>query len=795
MYFKVVVICFLAFASAKAGFLHHGQNIGNIGNIGNNGHPGGDVSNGGFGFQQQVPLTLNPGPIPQNNAAPNPHSGSVLQSSFAGQPASQSQTQASYNGPAATSSSFRQQHVNSVPTPITSQELATGFVPVPSHGYFGINAGGNANPNGNSNNNNNNNNNAPNNALGNNGGAGQGSYGYGSYGYAFSSAGGNPAGNSEEKTNEKENISYSKNNKITILSNIVLKEPITNDHIDDDASIQRNDEPYQSSSSEYVSSSYSSSHKGDEDDYANLRKELILANSTLCDEPSTKMLPNLPVSPVELACQLQEVPKSMKSPVFPLQICDKFQIPDNSSDSEIETTAYVNRAKKTISGSRVYDKRHACYFCDKLIGIVTRHLELVHFKEIEVAKLLTMDKNSERRIEGFLCLLRAGDYYDNCQILAMKKEEKTNEKENTSYSKNNKITILSNIVLKEPITNDDIDDDASIQSNDEPYQSSSSEYVPSSYSSSHEGDEDDYANLRKEFQIPDNSSDSEIETTAYVNRAKKTISGSRVYDKRHACYFCDKLIGTVTRHLELVHFKGIEVAKLLTMNKNSERQKEGENLVNCCDDGNTNEIDKAPSGEQLSIVNKVSSFKITEVEYFKDIIKQKNHTISYLEDTVSALKKQIKLLNFVKDLVINNKVVSSNENTKQNSKSQVNKMHASDECNRISTFASIATKQTNSSEDKIIVKKVMTKMESKINNEKKSKTVSSPTATRTTGTKNDADWITVGPKKQNRSRKELIIGTKKVQNENAGGIKAAPKTSLLHISRLSPNTSETELII
>ncbi|KAK4884910.1 hypothetical protein RN001_001181 [Aquatica leii] len=170
-------------------------------------------------------------------------------------------------------------------------------------------------------------------------------------------------------------------------------------------------------------SSYSSSHEGDEDDYANLRKELILAYFTLCDDPSTKMLSNLPVSPLELACQLQEVPKSMKSPVFPLQICDKFQIPHNSSDSEIETTAYVNRTKKTISRSRVYDKRHGCYFCDILIGTVTRHLELVHFKEIEVAKLLTMDKNSENRKEGFLCLLRAGDYYHNCQILAMKKGE------------------------------------------------------------------------------------------------------------------------------------------------------------------------------------------------------------------------------------------------------------------------------------------------------------------------------------------------------------------------------------
>ncbi|KAK4879730.1 hypothetical protein RN001_007876 [Aquatica leii] len=441
---------------------------------------------------------------------------------------------------------------------------------------------------------------------------------------------------------EEENVPNTVTNKKSLKSSSIKKEPITNDHIDDDASIQSNDEPYQSSCSEYVPSSYSSSHEGDEDDYANLRKE--------------------------------------------------FQIPDNSSDSEIETTAYVNRAKKTISGSRVYDKRHACCFCDKLTGTVTRHLQLVHFKEIEVAKLLTMDKNSERRKKEFLCLLRAGDYYNNCQILAMKKGElilsrrlssngrsrvlskygpcpnclgffllttlwrhvknscpnKKNICDNTSrrdvrgesyallsswsetntpveFQKDILSTLKHDDVGIEPITNDHIDDDASIQSNDEPYQSSSSEYVPSSYSSSHEGDEDDYANLRKElilansilcdepstkmlsnlpvsplelacqlqevpksmkslvfplqicdkFQIPDNSSDSEIETTAYVNRAKKTISGSRVYDKRHACYFCDKLIGTVTRHLELVHFKEIEVAKLLTMDKNSERRKEG----------------------------------------------------------------------------------------------------------------------------------------------------------------------------------------------------------------------------
>ncbi|KAK4879699.1 hypothetical protein RN001_007845 [Aquatica leii] len=163
-------------------------------------------------------------------------------------------------------------------------------------------------------------------------------------------------------------------------------EPITNDHIDDDASIQSNDEPYQSSCSEYVPSSYSSSHEGDEDDYANLRKELILANSTLCDESSTKMLSNLPVFPLELACQLQEVPKSMKSPVFPLQICDKFQIPDNSSDSKIETTAYVNRAKKTISTFDGVKLTFFEYCCIRKV-VIEEELEIAYNDDDMVEKI------------------------------------------------------------------------------------------------------------------------------------------------------------------------------------------------------------------------------------------------------------------------------------------------------------------------------------------------------------------------------------------------------------------------
>ncbi|KAK4885661.1 hypothetical protein RN001_001932 [Aquatica leii] len=398
------------------------------------------------------------------------------------------------------------------------------------------------------------------------------------------------------------------------------EEPITNEHIDDDASIQSNDEPYQSSSSEYVPSSYSSSHEGDEDDYANLRKELILANSTLCDEPSTKMLSNLPVSPLELACQLQEVPKSMKSPVFPLQICDKFQIPDNSSDREIETTAYVNRAKKTISGSRVYDKRHACYFCDKLIGTVTRHLELVHFKEIEVAKLLTMDKNSERRKERFLCLLRAGDYYHDCQILAMKKDFQDSS---ISSSTDKPLATISPEILPiqtiqidlEQVAHSenyrviDFEDEEELLSEPEPFGSggSESEYLPSDESRSSSIVPDTPENMllsdtecdqasrslpvdhSEKFFSTDTDNLSSVVTSSInktktkelvqINCAKKTSNGKRIRNKDHSCYFCHKLLRNLARHFERAHSNKTEVARILSMPKNSKRRREAFNAL------------------------------------------------------------------------------------------------------------------------------------------------------------------------------------------------------------------------
>nr|CAI5859610.1 unnamed protein product [Callosobruchus analis] len=95
----------------------------------------------------------------------------------------------------------------------------------------------------------------------------------------------------------------------------------------------------------------------------------------------------------------------------------------NNNVSLNQSSLFIECTKKTKQGKRVYDKRHACYFCFKQVGKVARHLTLVHKEEHEVAKLMALSESSKERREGFLCLLRAGDYYHNCNVLTTKQGE------------------------------------------------------------------------------------------------------------------------------------------------------------------------------------------------------------------------------------------------------------------------------------------------------------------------------------------------------------------------------------
>ncbi|KAJ8964936.1 hypothetical protein NQ314_004515 [Rhamnusium bicolor] len=99
----------------------------------------------------------------------------------------------------------------------------------------------------------------------------------------------------------------------------------------------------------------------------------------------------------------------------------------NSTEQEGTRGSLVDsikiKAAKHYDGKRVRNKRHSCYFCQKLIIHMAQHLELCHGKELGVAKLLAMAKNSKSRKEGFLELVRAGDFFHNCNVVSAKEGE------------------------------------------------------------------------------------------------------------------------------------------------------------------------------------------------------------------------------------------------------------------------------------------------------------------------------------------------------------------------------------
>ncbi|KAF5269753.1 hypothetical protein FQR65_LT17930 [Abscondita terminalis] len=72
---------------------------------------------------------------------------------------------------------------------------------------------------------------------------------------------------------------------------------------------------------------------------------------------------------------------------------------------------------------RVRNKGHICYFCNKQIINMARHLATMHNQEVEVAKILSYPKNSKSRKELFEKIMKAGDFYHNCNVIELKQVE------------------------------------------------------------------------------------------------------------------------------------------------------------------------------------------------------------------------------------------------------------------------------------------------------------------------------------------------------------------------------------
>nr|XP_023028018.1 uncharacterized protein LOC111516065 [Leptinotarsa decemlineata] len=106
-------------------------------------------------------------------------------------------------------------------------------------------------------------------------------------------------------------------------------------------------------------------------------------------------------SPISLKNEVNPRISSLLSPINQTShsiyrhSCNIEQHPTTSDDTdtskEISGNIYFEHSQKKPDGKRLYNKRHACYYCNKLIGKVTRHIKLVHKNETEIAKLLSMD--------------------------------------------------------------------------------------------------------------------------------------------------------------------------------------------------------------------------------------------------------------------------------------------------------------------------------------------------------------------------------------------------------------------
>ncbi|XP_054286882.1 titin homolog [Macrosteles quadrilineatus] len=101
----------------------------------------------------------------------------------------------------------------------------------------------------------------------------------------------------------------------------------------------------------------------------------------------------------------------------------------------------ISKASVSTGKKKVYDQIHCCFFCDKLICKMSRHLEHCHENEMEVAKILALPKSSLLRRNAFSELTRLGDYHYNCDILSKRTGElilirrpSAIEKEGKTYS-------------------------------------------------------------------------------------------------------------------------------------------------------------------------------------------------------------------------------------------------------------------------------------------------------------------------------------------------------------------------
>ncbi|XP_051810681.1 uncharacterized protein LOC127535832 [Acanthochromis polyacanthus] len=88
---------------------------------------------------------------------------------------------------------------------------------------------------------------------------------------------------------------------------------------------------------------------------------------------------------------------------------------------EEESSVFVNPVLKKEDGSRRYNKKHHCYYCGQVVQKMSRHLLRRHQDKVEVAKVLSLPKNSKERRQQLDYIRNKGNFEHNVEVLENKK--------------------------------------------------------------------------------------------------------------------------------------------------------------------------------------------------------------------------------------------------------------------------------------------------------------------------------------------------------------------------------------
>lgn len=78
----------------------------------------------------------------------------------------------------------------------------------------------------------------------------------------------------------------------------------------------------------------------------------------------------------------------------------------------------VSKVRQSTYLTRIYNKKQACYYCNKLYSKIARHLGDVHGSEREVAAAFACKKKSKQRKEALRRLQLKGNYHHNAKVIA-----------------------------------------------------------------------------------------------------------------------------------------------------------------------------------------------------------------------------------------------------------------------------------------------------------------------------------------------------------------------------------------